>query len=145
MFHRLLVPIKPEARPHLGLKTLARLARASNVALIFVAVAGDAGVLLTGRSAALVLDVAHERRDLATSALRWVREHLDGDDLDVQALVVKGNVVDAVLAAANEHACDGIVLTQRPSRWPTFLTGRVGDTIARKSAVPVIVLAPDPQ
>lgn len=143
MFHRLLVPIKPEAKPALGLKALVRLARNGNVALIFVAVESAADVVLTGRSAALVLDVAHERHDLATSTLRSIQERLGGEGLDIHSHILKGHVVEEVVGAAGEHGCEAIVLMRRSNRWPASLTGRIGDAIVRKSTVPILILTPE--
>jgi len=143
MFHRFLVPVKPATQPHLALKTLVGLARASNATLVFVAVEEASDLMLTGRSAGLVFDVEHERRDLAEAALHWVEERTHGQGLDVQTALVRGNVVDALLRAAEDYGCDAIVLTRRPKSRPGFLTGNTGDAIARKSGLPILVLAPD--
>jgi nucleotide-binding universal stress UspA family protein len=143
MFHRLLVPIKPGAKSPLGLKAVVKLARNGNVALIFVAVESDADVSLTGRTAALVLDVAHERRDLARAALRSIQERLGGEGLDITSHILKGHVVEAVVAAADEHGCDAIALMRRFNRWPASLTGRIGDAIIRESTIPVLILTPE--
>lgn len=142
MFRRLLVPIKPALKPRVELGALVTLARAAHAALLFVSVEGSADVALTGRSAALALDVMHESRDLANAALRWIQECTAGENLQVETYVVKGDVVQAVLAAAREHACDAIVLTQHPKTWLAPLTGSIGDAIARQSRLPVLILKP---
>jgi nucleotide-binding universal stress UspA family protein len=143
MFHRLLVPIKPEAKFDLGLGAIIRLTCNGNVALIFVAVESDAEVALTGRTAALVLDVSHERRDLARAALRSIEERLRNEGLDITSHILKGHVVEAVVKAADEHACDAIVLMRRFNRWPASLTGRIGDAIVRRATMPVLILTPE--
>ena len=140
MFHRLLVPIKPAKKPLVGLEALVKLARAANASLVFVSVEGGSDAALAGKSAPLILDVMHENRDLAEAALRWVREHFDREGLDVEMLLLKGHVVDTVLACAKERGCDAIVFTHHSKSWLSSLTGNIGDAIIRKSPIPVLII-----
>ena len=143
MFHRLLVPIKPKGKPALDLNALVAFARSSNAAIVFVSVVADPDVALTGRSAALVLATGRVRRERAASTLRQIEEHLQRQDLNVQSLVLEGNVAASVVAAARELGCDAIVLARRLSGRSASLTGRVGDTIVRSSVVPIIIMVSD--
>ena len=117
MFHRLLIPVKPEPKPHVALETVARLCRADDARLIFLVVEIDADIALRGHSAAFSIVHIHERRDRAEAALRWIREQSIMAELAIETLHARDNVLETILELTSERRCDAIGLTLRKKAW----------------------------
>lgn len=142
VFHRFLVPIKPASPPVAKVNLITEFATACDAQVIFVAVAERTLAALAGRSAAYILDMMRERKELAEATLRWALQETEGSGVKAFSMLKEGSVVHEVLEAAKESRCDLIVLHHFKAGIAALVLGSTGVSIVGASPVPVLVLPP---
>ncbi|MBV9772931.1 MAG: universal stress protein [Gemmatimonadetes bacterium] len=142
MYRRILVPLENTAYDRAiveHVRTLARLCGAS-VLLVHVAdgwVARNIQQLNLRESE----EMAHDRR-----YLEEVAAELEGDGLDVDAVLASGDPSREIVQLADREGCDLIAMSTHGHRFISdLLYGSVADSVRHRTAVPVLLVRGSPQ
>ena len=139
MVKRILVPVDRSDRTLVPL--IASLARGAGatVRLLRVLPVPEVQVGNYGRVIAYVDQQMESLRGSAMLDLCSVEAELDG--VPVESLVRFGDPVEEILLEANAFSADLVALSARRRAWPLrALRASVGDRVARKAELPVLVL-----
>jgi nucleotide-binding universal stress UspA family protein len=142
MFQRILVPLDGSARAENAVPVAARLARVANGTVVLVEVANphpEYGPYMDAPG--LVPAAIEQEYNDAQEYLKTIAQRPDLASIGTETAVVSGPVGDAILAAAQAHKADLIIMMSHGrtgfSRW---VLGSVAEHVTRHAPIPVLVL-----
>jgi nucleotide-binding universal stress UspA family protein len=142
MFRTVLVPLDGSDRAERALPIAARVARASSARILLVRAAivpATYGVTYEGQ--ALHWRLVHEEAEGAQAYLGKIAQSSSLAGLPIESVVKVGPAASVILAAAEEHGADLVLMTSRGrtglGRW---VLGSVAEHVAHHAPIPVLLL-----
>lgn len=141
MYKRILVPLENTVTDRAILDHVTQLARHDNASLVLIHVAdGFAARNMQQLKLRESEEMKKDREYLEATAAR-----LNGEGLQVDAVLASGDPTAEITAAADREGCDLIAMGTHGHRWlKDFLFGSVAEEVRHRTLIPVLMVRQPP-